>query len=87
MEAKGLAQKETCGQGINNISTWRIRKEKLAYGRQKAEHIEKGLIWCMVMLGNGSSYQAVYYRKTGYPNCTRRPITQKTVSLVQSNAI
>ena len=37
-------QKKTCGQGINNIFTWRIRKEKLAYDRQKAEHIEKGLI-------------------------------------------
>ena len=59
--------KETCGQGINHISTWHIRKEKLAHERQKTEHIEKGLIGVWSCLESGSSYRAVYCKKTGYP--------------------
>jgi len=58
---------KTCGQGINHISTWRIRKEKLAHERQKTEHIAKGLIGVWSCLESGSSYRAVYCKKTGYP--------------------
>ena len=59
--------KETCGQGINHISSWRIRKETLAHKRQQAEDIKKGLIGVWSFLESGSSYRAVYCKKTGYP--------------------
>ena len=50
-----------------DISSWRIRKEELAQKRQKSEHIEKGLIGVWSCLESGSSYRAVYCKKTGYP--------------------
>ena len=50
-----------------DISSWRIRKEELAHKRQKSEHIEKGLIGVWSCFESGSSYRAVYCKKTGYP--------------------
>ncbi|MCK5516488.1 MAG: hypothetical protein KAI39_06400 [Desulfobulbaceae bacterium] len=59
--------RETCGRGIEHISSWRIRKEELAHKRQKSEHIEEGLIGVWSCLESGASYRAVYCKKTGYP--------------------
>lgn len=59
--------KDVCGRGVEHISSWRIRKEELAHKRQKSEHIEKGLIGVWSCLESGSSYRAVYCKKTGYP--------------------
>jgi hypothetical protein len=59
--------RETCGRGIEHISSWRIRKEELAHKRQKYEHIEKGLVGVWSCLESASSYRAAYCKKTGYP--------------------
>lgn len=59
--------KDSCGHGVEHITSWRIRKEGLAHKRQESEHIEKGLIGVWSCLESGSSYRAVYCKKTGYP--------------------
>ncbi len=59
--------RDTCGRGVEYISSWRVRKEVLAHERQKAENIEKGLIGVWSCLENGSSYRAVYSKTNGYP--------------------
>ncbi|MBL0731706.1 MAG: hypothetical protein JJW03_02475 [Desulfosarcina sp.] len=48
--------KETCGQGINHISTWRIKK-KLAHERQKTNILKKAL------LAYGHAWRAVHHIK------------------------
>lgn len=42
--------RETCGRGIEHISSWRMRKEELVYKRQKSELIEEESYRSVVML-------------------------------------
>ena len=69
--------RKTCGHGIEPISSGRVRKEELAHKRQKAKHIEKGLVGVWSCLEGGSSYRAVYCKKTGYPQLQNYPVRCK----------
>ncbi len=66
-EAANEYGKKNCGKGVIPLSTWRIRKEKLAHERQTTEQIESGLIGIWSCLEAASSYRARYCEKSGYP--------------------
>lgn len=56
-----------CGQPVTYISTWRIRKEKLAHERQQKKQISSGLIGVWSCQERASSYRAVYCAEKGFP--------------------
>ena len=66
-EAANEYGKRNCGKGVIPLSTWRIRKEKLAHEQQATEQIESGLIGIWSCLEATSSYRARYCEKSGYP--------------------
>ena len=59
--------RNTCGHGIEHISSWRVRKEELAHKRQEMESINEGLVGVWSCLEGGASYRAVYCPQSGYP--------------------
>lgn len=60
-----------CGQGITPISSWKIRKERLAHERQKSEGIEEGLIGVWSCVEAGTSYRARFCGISGHPQLQR----------------